>query len=102
MSRIVGYYRRDGKIHPVTAKSGGASFSRPRKARPLTYAKRQRLPDSDFADERNRKYPIENASHARNALARVARFGTPEQKKLVCEKVHERYPSIHEAHCKLH
>ena len=41
-----------------------------------------------------RHYPIEDITHARNALARVAQFGTPEQKAEVHRRVHAKYPSI--------
>jgi hypothetical protein len=51
---------------------------------------------------KKRKYPIENEAHARNALARVSRFGTPEEKKMVCEAEAKRYPMIHEKHCSMH
>lgn len=38
----------------------------------LTTKKRKKLRKSQFADTVNRKYPIHDASHARNALARAA------------------------------
>lgn len=59
----------------------------------LTSKARKALPKKDFAVA-GRKYPIENASHARNALARVAQHGTPAQKKQVRAKVHSKYPNI--------
>jgi hypothetical protein len=71
----------------------------------LTYKQREELPDRDFAvilKDGTRKYPIENAAHARNALARVSANGSPEEKAEVCRKVHERFPMIHETHCKIH
>lgn len=68
----------------------------------LTYKEKKELPDSEFAVPEERKYPIENAAHARNALARVSQFGTPKEKKQVCEAVAKRYPSIHETHCTIH
>jgi hypothetical protein len=71
---------------------------------PLTYRKREALPNADFAvilKDGTRKYPIENEAHARNALARVSRFGSPEEKAEVCRKVHRRYPEIHESHCRM-
>jgi hypothetical protein len=37
----------------------------------LTYGERESLPKSDFALPRERKYPIEDKAHARNALGRV-------------------------------
>jgi hypothetical protein len=36
----------------------------------LTTEERDKLPDSDFAFPKERKEPIENASHVRDALAR--------------------------------
>ena len=62
----------------------------------LTAAERNRLPSSDFGVPSKRKYPIENKSHARNALARVSRFGTSKEKEQVRRRVHEKFPSIHE------
>ncbi len=40
------------------------------------------------------RYPIHDLVHARNALARVAQNGTPEEKKKVKAKVHEKYPEL--------
>ncbi len=59
----------------------------------LTSAQRDALPDHAFALS-NRRYPIHNLKHARNALARVAQHGTPEEKKAVKAAVHSRYPEI--------
>ena len=60
----------------------------------LSYADRKKLPDSAFALPKERKYPIENISHARNALARVAQNGTPEEIAKVKRAVHSKYPEI--------
>jgi len=68
----------------------------------LTYGEKKELPDSEFAVQEERKYPIEDEAHARDALARVSRFGTAEEKKKVCEAVAKRYPEIHEKHCPMH
>jgi hypothetical protein len=38
----------------------------------LTTKQRNKLPKSEFALPKSRKYPCENKSHARNALARVS------------------------------
>jgi len=40
------------------------------------------------------KYPIEDASHARNAMARVSQFGSPSEQAKVRAKVHAKYPGI--------
>lgn len=44
------------------------------------------------------RYPIEDAAHARNALARVSQHGSPHEKEVVREKVHAKYPGIGEKH----
>lgn len=67
----------------------------------LNYQERKRMPSSEFADPGSRRggkggYPIEDKGHARNALSRVAQFGSPEQKARVRAEVHEKYPSIGE------
>jgi len=60
----------------------------------LTYKERKDLPESEFVYPGERKYPIENISHARNALARVSQFGSAEEKTKVRDAVHQKYPSI--------
>jgi hypothetical protein len=59
----------------------------------LTTAKRKAIPSKDFAGP-DRSYPINDASHARNALARVAQHGTPELKARVKSAVKRKYPGI--------
>jgi hypothetical protein len=61
----------------------------------LTSGKRNALPGKDFAVP-GRKYPINDANHARNALARVAQHGTAKQKHEVREAVHDKFPGIAE------
>ena len=39
-------------------------------------------------------YPIPNASHARNALARVSQHGTPAEKATVKRAVAKKFPGI--------
>ena len=71
----------------------------------LTAHERQEMPKSDFALPGKGEgpkgagagsYPIPDASHARNALARVAQHGTSEEQAEVRRKVHEKYPGIGE------
>jgi hypothetical protein len=59
----------------------------------LTAAARNKIPDKNFAGP-DRSYPIEDASHARNALARVSQHGSPELQARVRAKVHAKYPNI--------
>lgn len=63
----------------------------------LTYKQRKNLPKSEFAIPEKRKYPIPDKSHARNALARVSQFGTPEEKKRVRAAVHRKFKSLAES-----
>ncbi len=60
----------------------------------LSSRARNELPTNSFAEPDKRKYPIENEAHARNALARVSRFGTSEEKSKVKRAVKKKYPSI--------
>ena len=71
----------------------------------LTYKGRERMKKSEFAipSEKDKEnpaghgaYPINDIEHARNALARVAQHGPPEEQAEVRRKVHAKYPSIDE------
>jgi hypothetical protein len=52
------------------------------------------MKDSSFALPRQRAYPIPDISHARNALARVAQFGTDGEKSKVRRAVEKKFPSL--------
>lgn len=60
----------------------------------LTAATRKAIPTKKFAIPSKRKYPIEDANHARDALSRVSANGSPEQKAEVRGAVHRAYPKI--------
>lgn len=60
----------------------------------LTAKARKAIPTGEFAEPKGRKYPIENASHARNALARVSQHGTSSEKAQVRAAVHRKYPNM--------
>lgn len=57
----------------------------------LTASMRHNLPSSAFALPKERAFPIENISHARNALARAS--GTSVEGK-VRSAVEAKYPSL--------
>jgi hypothetical protein len=59
----------------------------------LTTSARNKLSGGSFALP-GRRYPIEDANHARNALSRVSQHGTPAEKAAVRGAVHRRFPSI--------
>lgn len=59
----------------------------------LTSKARKNIKSKNFALP-GRRYPIEDESHARNALARVSEFGTPAEKAEVRAKVHKKYPGM--------
>jgi len=59
----------------------------------LTAKTRNALPTKDFAGP-GRSYPVNDVSHARNALARVSQFGTESLKAAVRAKVHRKFPSL--------
>jgi len=59
----------------------------------LTTSARKSLSSSAFALP-GRRYPIEDASHARNALARAAQNASPAEQATIKRKVKRRYPNI--------
>ena len=60
----------------------------------LSTKARKHLPGSAFAGP-DRSYPIEDKSHARNALARAAQHASPELQAKIKAKVRRKFPSIH-------
>jgi hypothetical protein len=64
----------------------------------LTSKKRNALKTSTFAVPGERKYPINDRSHAANALSRVSANGTPEEKAKVRAKVHAKFPTMGKMH----
>ena len=59
----------------------------------LTAATRKKISGKNFAGP-DRSYPIEDVSHARNALSRVSQYGSPALKARVRAKVHAKYPGM--------
>jgi hypothetical protein len=59
----------------------------------LTTRRRKALPSAAFAGP-DRSYPINDPSHARNALSRVSQHGSPAVKARVRAAVHRKYPDI--------
>lgn len=73
----------------------------------LSAKARAKIPTKSFAIKSKAKtteakkqsgnYPIQDESHARNALSRVAQHGTPAEKKQVRAAVKRKYPNIGQA-----
>jgi hypothetical protein len=59
----------------------------------LTTQQRKALPSKDFALGKGH-YPINDANHARNALARISEYGSPSEQATVREKVHAKFPGM--------
>ena len=59
----------------------------------LTSKGRNALPAKSFAGP-DRSYPVNDMSHARNALARVSQHGTADLKAHVRSLVHKKFPGI--------
>ena len=55
---------------------------------------KNKLPDSAFALPEDRAYPINDLAHARNALARVAQFGSAKEKSRVQSAVYRKFPQL--------
>jgi len=60
----------------------------------LTTKARKALPTKVFGLPEERAYPLEDASHARNALSRAAANATPAQQARIRRKVHVLYPGM--------
>ena len=60
----------------------------------LSYQARKSLPSSTFVEPGARKYPIPDAAHARNALARVSQFGSSIEQARVRAAVRRKFPKI--------
>lgn len=70
-----------------------------KEAKVLSTKERKALPKSELANPKKSggesgSYPIPDEAHARNALSRVAQFGTPEMQAKVRAKVHKAFPNI--------
>jgi len=90
----------------------GSRDAETKTAADLTLKKRESLSSSKFAipaakakkigvageivGSSKGKYPVPDAAHAGNALARVAQHGTPAEKAIVQRKVHAKFPGIGE------
>lgn len=59
----------------------------------LTAEQRKKLPNSAFAGP-DRSYPVNDPSHARNALARAAQNAGPALQSKIKAKVKSRFPGI--------
>jgi hypothetical protein len=59
----------------------------------LSTSQRNSLPSSDFVFPKQRKFPVEDASHARNALSRASAKGPAVEAK-VRAKVKAKFPGI--------
>jgi len=60
----------------------------------LSHQERKHLKSSSFVFPGERRYPIEDKNHARNALARVSQHGSSSEKAKVRAEVHRKYPDI--------
>lgn len=47
-----------------------------------------------YAIPKQKKYPIDTLSRARNAIARVQQFGSPAEKRAVFSAIRKRYPGL--------
>jgi hypothetical protein len=80
-------YRSEGQTEiPASPFKGESSLMAK-----LTTAARKKLPKSDFVEKSTRKYPIPDAAHARDALARSS--GKPEHASVVAA-VKRKFPQI--------
>lgn len=80
--------------HPVGAGDrSGTSVSDSLGNKALTAAGRKHIAPKNFALPGGR-YPIQDAAHARNALARGAQHASPAELSRIKAKVHAKFPGI--------
>lgn len=58
--------------------------------------RRKQMKPSTFAIPSQRKYPIPDVKHARNAIARVRQRGTPAEQAKVFAAVKRKFPALAE------
>lgn len=74
--------------------AGKSKLSKATNQRRNTKSGRAKMPPEQFGVPGKKKYRIDDPSHARNALGRVAQYGSPAEKKQVRQRVDKKYPSI--------
>lgn len=65
-----------------------------KEASKLSATGRKHVKAKNFVFPKTKAYPIHDASHARNALARVSQFGNSAQQAKVRAAVHKKFPGI--------
>lgn len=76
------------------SKSRKSKLSAKTNAKRNTKTGRKAMKSSNFALPGKKKYRVDDAPHARNALSRVAQHGTPDEKKKVRKVVKKKFPGI--------
>jgi len=62
----------------------------------LSVTGRKHVAKKNFVYPKEKRYPIHDLAHARNALARVSAHGTPGEQSTVRAKVYKKYPALKE------
>lgn len=93
-NRLFGYPSQGALVSKIKAQDCGVDNTSAVSKADLTTQGRKHIKDSNFALPEQRKYPINDIAHARNALSRVAQFGTDEEKSKVRAAVHAKYPEL--------
>ena len=64
----------------------------------LSIKGRGQISPQNFVFPEHKKYPIHDLAHARNALARVAQFGSSDEQQQVRDAVYRKYPALKNRH----
>lgn len=91
IAKALGRNKSVGKTLNKRVKGGGYAYEKT--GADLTARGRNQIKEKNFALPGER-YPIQDRAHARNALARVAQHGSPEEQARVRAKVHAKFPGI--------
>jgi hypothetical protein len=79
---------------PEEEGMAGSVFDSLLQEKKLSYGERKKLKKGSFVFPGERRYPIEDKAHARNALARVSQHGSESEKAKVRAAVHKKFPGI--------
>lgn len=81
-------------VRALREEKDGSSEALDKVAKLLTTVGRKHVAPENFVFPEEKKYPIHDIAHARNALARVSQYGSPEEISKVRSKVYTKYPSL--------
>lgn len=88
------YEKLDDMEKEMKEEDNKIAFLQNKLSKVLSPKGRKHVAKKNFVFPKERKYPIHDLSHARNALARVSQHGTPSEQSKVRSAVYSKYPGL--------